>query len=90
MRPQDSMPFLRRVSMDLRRVDSTRLFSSDMGVPTSRAPSYADFAEMKKKNRNSWASSHGHESSDAPPREHELIKTTFKKGELPRASSSPC
>lgn len=67
--------------MDLRRIESTRLFSSDMAVPSSRAGSYADLAETKKKNRNSWASSHARESSDVRPKEHELIKTTFGKGE---------
>ena len=82
MRPQDSVPFLRRVSMDLRRVDSTRLFSSDQsGVLGSRAPSFADISEASKRNRYSLASSHGREASDGPTRDHELIKTTFGKGE---------
>jgi len=82
LRPQDSVPFLRRVSMDLRRVDSTRLFSSDMGAASNhRVPSYADISEASKRNRYSVASWHGREASDGPTRDHELIKTTFGKGE---------
>ncbi|OCF33272.1 STE/STE11/CDC15 protein kinase [Kwoniella heveanensis BCC8398] len=67
LRPQDSVPFLRRVSMDLRRVDSNRLFENGR-----------DAVEDGRKHRHSMASSHGREGSGSD-KEHVLIKTTFGK-----------
>ncbi|WVQ97165.1 hypothetical protein IAU59_004275 [Kwoniella sp. CBS 9459] len=67
LRPQDSVPFLRRVSMDLRRVDSNRLFENG-----------GDGMADGRKHRHSMASSHGREGS-GPDKDHVLIKTTFGK-----------
>ncbi|WVF70805.1 hypothetical protein IAT40_005599 [Kwoniella sp. CBS 6097] len=67
LRPQDSVPFLRRVSMDLRRVDSNRLFENG-----------GDGLADGRKLRHSMASSHGREGSGSD-KGHVLIKTTFGK-----------
>ncbi|WVQ85452.1 hypothetical protein IAT38_007617 [Cryptococcus sp. DSM 104549] len=66
LRSQDSMPFLRRVSMDLRRVDSARLFEHESSSDATR-------------HRPSLASSHGRDGSDGLPKAHVLVKTTFGK-----------
>nr|XP_031861223.1 uncharacterized protein CI109_003193 [Kwoniella shandongensis]KAA5528295.1 hypothetical protein CI109_003193 [Kwoniella shandongensis] len=70
LRPQDSVPFLRRVSMDLRRVDSARLFDNEGNDSTTDL----------RRHRHSMASSHGREGSDGmSTKTHVLIKTTFGK-----------
>ncbi|WVR05780.1 hypothetical protein IAU60_002805 [Kwoniella sp. DSM 27419] len=68
LRPQDSVPFLRRVSTDLRRQDRTRLFD----------PTPKEGLGEAKRNRLSLASSHGREGS-VVERAHVLIKTSFGK-----------
>ncbi|WWC58499.1 uncharacterized protein I303_101042 [Kwoniella dejecticola CBS 10117] len=72
LRPQDSVPFLRRVSMDLHRVESQRLFENGSLSPP------LDGAMDVRKHRHSMASSHGREGS-GPDKSHILIKTSFGK-----------
>ncbi|WVW82154.1 hypothetical protein I302_104160 [Kwoniella bestiolae CBS 10118] len=72
LRPQDSVPFLRRVSMDLRRVDSQRLFDNGNLSPS------LDGAMDGRDHRHSMASSHGRDGSGSD-KSHVLIKTSFGK-----------
>ena len=81
LRPQDSVPFLRRVSTDLRRVDSSRLF-----VPT---PAYIEQGSkiglngpngIDTRSRESVTSLQGRDGSDGGQNQHALITRTFAKG----------
>ncbi|WWC86111.1 uncharacterized protein L201_000982 [Kwoniella dendrophila CBS 6074] len=72
LRPQDSVPFLRRVSMDLRRVDSQRIFENGNLSPP------LDGRFEGRKHRHSMASSHGRDGSGSD-KSHTLIKTSFGK-----------
>ncbi|WWC66482.1 uncharacterized protein I206_100384 [Kwoniella pini CBS 10737] len=72
LRPQDSVPFLRRVSMDLHRVDSQRIFEQGNLSPKP------DNAIDGRKHRHSMASSHGREGSGSG-KNHVLVKTSFGK-----------
>ncbi|KAK8865778.1 hypothetical protein IAR55_000925 [Kwoniella newhampshirensis] len=70
LRPQDSVPFLRRVSKDLRRVDSSRLFEHN------EKPNAIDVGNQ----RHSMTSSHERHGSDGTSmKAHVLIKTSFGK-----------
>ncbi|WVQ62332.1 uncharacterized protein L199_000471 [Kwoniella botswanensis] len=72
LRPQDSVPFLRRVSMDLRRVDSQRLFDNGNLSPS------LDGAPDGRPHRHSMASSHARDGSGSD-KSHVLVKTSFGK-----------
>lgn len=67
--------------MDMRHVDSSRLFSPESSRPVSRTPSMADTTSDAARKRFSFASSHGKDGSEAEFRGHNMIKTTFGKGE---------
>lgn len=96
LRPQDSVPFLRRVSMNYRHTDSTQLFANDTpgnhivgsaawvrgGQRDSLALSVVDpYADGGRKRFSMASSSHGKESSDEW-KPHTFIKTSFGQGEL--------
>ncbi|WWD09269.1 hypothetical protein V865_007392 [Kwoniella europaea PYCC6329] len=72
LRPQDSVPFLRRVSMDLRRGDSQRLFDNGNLSPS------LDGTLDGRPHRHSMASSHARDGSGSD-KSHVLIKTSFGK-----------
>ena len=67
--------------MDMRHVDSSKLFSPETSRPVSRTPSMADTTSDAARKRFSFASSHGKDGSETDFREHNMIKTTFGKGE---------
>ncbi|KAF5383862.1 hypothetical protein D9615_003632 [Tricholomella constricta] len=83
LRPQDSIPFLRRVSADLQKSEFVR-YLSQIDMPES--PTAETFARGEDKSK---ASSPGHRTSevsirpladnDISPREHSFVKTTFSK-----------
>lgn len=96
LRPQDSVPFLRRVSMDLRRVDSARFFapegdsSDSVNVQSNLPDPSASTTDLPRRGmRHSFASSGRREGSvDGVERPHAFIKTTFAKGERERGGTS--
>lgn len=81
LRPQDSIPFLRRVSTDLQKSDVVRYLSqldkSDSSlVPAS--PTYKDeFGMISPTGRRTSHSSVRPLDNDVSPREHSFVKTTF-------------
>jgi hypothetical protein len=93
LQPQDSVPFLRRVSMNSSRANSTRLFAND-GLPdrSSRALSNDDLTDGARSKRTSFASLHDGPayihprdgSGDDAGRAHTFIKTSFGQGESQR------
>lgn len=93
LRPQDSVPFLRRVSMNAGRPQSTQLFDLNCG---SKAPvtafngpgqgasaALSPAAAISDHGRKRWSvasSGHGKEGSEEA-RNHTFIKTSFGQGE---------
>ncbi|KII87368.1 hypothetical protein PLICRDRAFT_177128 [Plicaturopsis crispa FD-325 SS-3] len=88
LRPQDSIPFLRRVSADLQKSDAVR-FLSQIDMPESSSPDQLprldDFVsgspgKVARRVSNGPSSPRGIPDSDAiSPREHSFVKTTFSK-----------
>jgi hypothetical protein len=81
--------------MDLRRVDSSRVFSAGEIVPPLPRPhsiatdSTSDMGA--RRTRFSIASSHGRDGSDgAVHREHVLVKTTFGQGASAHGTCRNC
>ena len=66
LRPQDSIPFLRRVSAEVQRSDIRSLSFADDDRPAS------------PRSITSLASA----AADAPPRAHDFVKSTFAQGEI--------
>lgn len=84
LRPQDSIPFLRRVSADLNKSDAARIFNH-LDIPESptaeTTPRTDDFVSGSPPNqrRLSNASQRPPVDNDIAPREHSFVKTTFSK-----------
>ncbi|KAJ3509510.1 hypothetical protein NLJ89_g5191 [Agrocybe chaxingu] len=85
LRPQDSIPFLRRVSTDLQKVDALRLLSQleIPESPVSASPGKHDDVGKPSPNPRRASSSSirpgGGGDNDFSPREHSFVKTTFSK-----------
>ncbi|KIK61777.1 hypothetical protein GYMLUDRAFT_42823 [Collybiopsis luxurians FD-317 M1] len=82
LRPQDSIPFLRRVSADLQKTDITRYLSQiEMPDPTPEHPRAEDFVSGSPPGRRISTSSMRPSlpDSEISPREHSFVKTTFSK-----------
>lgn len=87
LRPQDSIPFLRRVSADIQKSDAVRLLAQ-MEIPdspiTADTPRSDDIVSGSPPNRRlSNNSIHPPltplNDSEISPREHSFVKTTFSK-----------
>ena len=83
LRPQDSIPFLRRVSADFQKSDFVRYLSqldtSDSSL-VSTSPRYKDeFGMISPTERRTSHSSVPPLDNDISPREHSFVKTTFGK-----------
>ena len=83
LRPQDSIPFLRRVSTDFQKADVVRYLSqldlSDSS-PVSASPRHKDeFGIILPTERRTSHSSIPPLDNDISPREHSFVKTTFGK-----------
>ncbi|KAF8809477.1 hypothetical protein BYT27DRAFT_7094067 [Phlegmacium glaucopus] len=83
LRPQDSIPFLRRVSTDFQKSDVVRYLSQlDMSdsSPTSASPKHReDVGMISPSGRRTSHSSIRPLDNDISPREHSFVKTTFSK-----------
>lgn len=83
LRPQDSIPFLRRVSADLQKSEVARYLSQiEMPEPSSpEALARVDDISSSSPTapRASNASVHPMADNDIAPREHSFVKTTFSK-----------
>jgi hypothetical protein len=89
LRPQDSIPFLRRVSADLQKSEVAR-YLSQIEMPESspsKASTRADDMPSSSPpgHRASNTTIHPMADNEIAPREHSFVKTTFSK----RALSSP-
>ncbi|KAH7926017.1 hypothetical protein BV22DRAFT_388481 [Leucogyrophana mollusca] len=88
LRPQDSIPFLRRVSTDLQKADVTR-YLAQIDAPIVEIPTPETQAQTRDASPGSPVmqrlSNGPHSPLSAPddpsfsPREHSFIKTTFSK-----------
>ncbi|KAF9563140.1 hypothetical protein CPC08DRAFT_761081 [Agrocybe pediades] len=81
LRPQDSIPFLRRVSTDLHKSDAVRFFAQldSPDSPVSASPKRDDIGKIAHINRRTSASSVRPGENEFSPREHTFVKTTFSK-----------
>lgn len=84
LRPQDSIPFLRRVSTDLQKTDIAYLASMDakrIDSPISVASVQEEPSKSPRRRLSSGPTSPISLSEDTPftPRDHSFIKTTFGK-----------
>ena len=82
LRPQDSIPFLRRVSADLQKSEAVRVLSQiEMPeTPLSESPQRDDVMVGTPPGRRfSNSSTRPPPDNDISPREHSFVKTTFSK-----------
>jgi hypothetical protein len=81
LRPQDSIPFLRRVSADLQKSEATR-YLYQVEMPSSSPPDAStriDDMPTSSPRDLSNTSVHPMADNDIAPREHSFVKTTFSK-----------
>jgi serine/threonine protein kinase len=81
LRPQDSIPFLRRVSADLQKSEAVRYLSQiEMPESTPEHPRPEDLISGSPPGRRmSNASMRPSVDNEISPREHSFVKTTFSK-----------
>lgn len=87
LRPQDSIPFLRRVSTDLQRSEAIRLLSQmdKPEIPASESPRKLDDDVSSSPPRRRLSSSVVaaprtiSDNEPVSPRDHSFVKTTFSK-----------
>ncbi|KAF8906289.1 kinase-like domain-containing protein [Gymnopilus junonius] len=83
LRPQDSIPFLRRVSTDLHKSDAVRILSqleiSDSQVSGSPKRDDFGYGKISPTGRRPSTSSLRPLDNEISPREHTFVKTTFSK-----------
>ncbi|KAJ6518809.1 Pkinase-domain-containing protein [Mycena sanguinolenta] len=77
LRPQDSIPFLRRVSADLQKSEAAR-FLSQIEMPDSPVETEQPVSGSPPNRRISFSSTRPMDQ-DISPREHSFVKTTFSK-----------
>ncbi|KAK0488943.1 STE/STE11/cdc15 protein kinase [Armillaria novae-zelandiae] len=81
LRPQDSIPFLRRVSADLQKSEAVR-FLSQVEMPDTPPLGdhpHDDAVSGSPPRRHSNSSARPLADNDISPREHTFVKTTFSK-----------
>ncbi|KAH6915968.1 STE/STE11/cdc15 protein kinase [Coprinopsis sp. MPI-PUGE-AT-0042] len=85
LRPQDSIPFLRRVSTDMAKTDVSRYFAQESGDPPMSPISEKGFVPgdagkiIPVGRRPSNLSMRAPPDNDIAPRDHNFVKTTFSK-----------
>ena len=83
LRPQDSIPFLRRVSADFQKSDVVRYLSqldkSDSSLVSASPRRKDEFGMISPTERRTSHSSVPPLDNDISPREHSFVKTTFGK-----------
>lgn len=90
LRPQDSIPFLRRVSTDYQKSSDAMRYLSQLGEndvheeqPISSSPPKHRHSASSQPHRQSASSqpsnSNSNNNSDISPRDHNFVKTTFSK-----------
>lgn len=97
LRPQDSIPFLRRVSADLQKTDMVRYFTSFPESPTaaefprdlagSPSPVSPTSAIGKRTSNASIRPTPPSLDTEYSPSDHSFVKTTFSKRESARINS---
>lgn len=99
LRPQDSIPFLRRVSTDYQKSSDAMRYLSQLGEndvheeqPISSSPPKHRHSASSQPHRQSASSqpsnSNSNNNSDISPRDHNFVKTTFSKRQWRRLSRS--
>ena len=79
LRPQDSIPFLRRVSADLQKSEAIRYLAKiEMPEPERSTPENAPASPLHRRLSNDLES--------ISPREHSFVKTSFGKRKFIRHS----
>ncbi len=81
LRPQDSIPFLRRVSVDLQKSEAaSQVEMPDPSVPDNALRSKeTSTTQLPLERHLSTSTPHPLSESDISPREHSFVKTTFSK-----------
>ncbi|KAJ3839692.1 Pkinase-domain-containing protein [Lentinula raphanica] len=80
IRPQDSIPFLRRVSADFQKSEVVRYLSQiEMPDSTSEHPRSDDNISGSPPGRRMSNASMRHPVDEISPRDHSFVKTTFSK-----------
>jgi len=94
LRPQESIPFLRRVSTDLQRTDVTKLLAH-VGVPIAEAPA-SEAVPQEEVSRPPTPRPSIVPVPTLPdettftPRDHTFIRTTFGKREFMATFNPEC
>ncbi|KAG8221003.1 Pkinase-domain-containing protein [Butyriboletus roseoflavus] len=87
LRPQDSIPFLRRVSADLQKTDAAKVLaqinSPIMEAPSSEPP-MAEEPSVPQQNVPFGPASPLPDDTPVPPRNHTFVKTIFGKSMICR------
>ncbi|KAF9482547.1 Pkinase-domain-containing protein [Pholiota conissans] len=78
LRPQDSIPFLRRVSTDLHKQDAVH-YLAQLDIPDSPISGSPAGQISPIARRTSAASVRPLDNNDFAPRDHSFVKTTFSK-----------
>ncbi|KAF8825708.1 hypothetical protein HHX47_DHR6000200 [Lentinula edodes] len=80
LRPQDSIPFLRRVSADLQKSDVVRYLSQiEMPGSIPEPSSHEDIVSGSPPGRRMSNTSMRPSNDEISPRDHSFVKTTFSK-----------
>ena len=90
LRPQDSIPFLRRVSADMQRSEVIRYLADIDKQPSEPAPSERRMSLVQISKPVSSPAIPIINSGEVgfSPREHSFVKTTFGKRKLPPTTES--
>ncbi|TFK39801.1 hypothetical protein BDQ12DRAFT_511749 [Crucibulum laeve] len=78
LRPQDSIPFLRRVSAEVQKTEAVR-YLSQIEMPDTPSEGLRETNPSPVGRRTSNASIRPLGDNDISPREHSFVKTTFSK-----------
>jgi hypothetical protein len=81
LRPQDSIPFLRRVSADLQKSEAVRFLAQIDNMPESPIEGEEQHISSSPPGRRISLSTRPMDQ-DISPREHSFVKTTFSKRTL--------
>ncbi|KDQ61734.1 hypothetical protein JAAARDRAFT_520067 [Jaapia argillacea MUCL 33604] len=95
LRPQDSIPFLRRVSADFQKSEAVHRYLTGIDIPSTPSPVIDDLffrgdelfvsgTPPQRRMSNSPSTPRGQEAESPGPRDHSFIKTTFSKAMMCR------
>ncbi|KDQ61730.1 hypothetical protein JAAARDRAFT_190455 [Jaapia argillacea MUCL 33604] len=91
LRPQDSIPFLRRVSADVQKSEAAHRYLTGIDIPSTPSPvidnlffrsdeMFVSGTPPQRRMSNSPSTPRGQDAESPGPREHSFVKTTFSKG----------